>query len=87
MEVRYSIQFAKDAQKLPSYMKKAVKELVIHLENARTLFEISNCKPLEGVRNGYRIRRGDYRVTLLVIVRENAVMLMRVLSRGQVYRK
>jgi mRNA-degrading endonuclease RelE of RelBE toxin-antitoxin system len=87
MKVQYSVQFAKDARKLPQQVKIAVKELVILLENAQNIFEIRDCKPLEGVKNGYRIRRGDYRITFSLIIQDDAVMLLRVLPRGQVYKK
>jgi len=87
VNVQYSIQFAKDARKLPQHIKTAVKELVVLLENAQNIFEIRDCKPLEGVKNGYRIRRGDYRITLSLIIQDNAVMLLRVLPRGQIYKK
>jgi len=87
MKVQYSKQFAKDARKLPPPIKRVVKELVMHLENAQTLFEIRDCKPLVGVINGYRIRRRNYRITLSLIVQNNIVLLLRVLPRGQVYKK
>ena len=87
MKVQYSKLFAKDARKLPPHIKKVVKELVVHLENAQTLFEIHDCKPLEGVLNGYRIRRRNYRITLSLIIQNNTVLLLRVLPRGQVYKK
>jgi mRNA-degrading endonuclease RelE of RelBE toxin-antitoxin system len=87
MKVQYSTQFAKDARKLPQQVKTAVKELVIQLENAQSLFEITDCRPLEGVKNGFRIRRGDYRITLSFTVQENEILLLRVLARGQVYKK
>ena len=87
MKVQYSVQFAKDARKLPQHIKTAVKELVIHLENAQNLFEIRDCKPLEGVKNGYRIRRGNYRISLSLIIQDDTVMLLRVLPRGQMYKK
>jgi len=87
MNVQYSIQFAKDARRLPQHVKTAVKALVILLENAQNIFEIRDCKPLEGVKNGYRIRRGDYRITLSLVIQDDAVMLLRVLPRGQIYKK
>jgi mRNA-degrading endonuclease RelE of RelBE toxin-antitoxin system len=87
MRVQYSVQFAKDARKLPQYIKVAVKELVILLENIQSIFEIPDCKPLEGVKNGYRVRRGDYRITFSLIIQDNTVMLLRVLPRGQIYKK
>ena len=87
MKVQYSVQFAKDARKLPQHVKTALKELVILLENVKNIFEVRNCKPLEGVKNGYRIRRGDYRITLSLMIQDNVVMLLRVLPRGQVYKK
>ena len=86
MKIQYSRQFAKDARKLPQHIKTAIKELVIHFENAQSLFEIRDCKPLEGVRNGFRIRRGDYRIILSLIIQDDTVMLLRVLPRGQVYK-
>ena len=87
MKVQYSTQFAKDARKLPQHIKTAIKELVIQFENVQSLLEIRDCKPLEGVKNGYRIRRGDYRITLSLKIQEDAVLLLRVLARGQVYKK
>jgi mRNA-degrading endonuclease RelE of RelBE toxin-antitoxin system len=87
MVVQYSVQFAKDARKLPQQTKTAVKELVILLEKVRNIFEIRDCKPLEGVKNGYRIRRGDYRITFSLTIQDNTVMLLRVLPRGQIYKK
>jgi len=87
MKVQYSVQFAKDARKLPQHIKTIVKELVTFLENAQNIFEIRDCKPLAGVKNGYRIRRGDYRITLSLIIQNNIVMLLRVLPRGQIYKK
>ena len=87
MKIQFSTQFAKDARKLPQHIKTAVKELVIQLENAQSLFEIHDCKSLKGVKNGYRIRRGDYRITLSLIMQDDIVMLLRVLPRGQIYKK
>ena len=87
MKVLYSTQFAKDARKLPNHFKAVVKELVINLEKVQNLFEIRDCKPLAGVKNGYRIRRGDYRITFSLIIQENTVILLRVLTRGQIYKK
>ena len=86
MKVLFSKQFAKDARRLPQHIKSAVKELVILLERSHTLFEIRDCRPLEGVKNGYRIRRGDYRITLTLVIHDDVVMLLRVLPRGQVYK-
>jgi len=87
MKIQYSAQFAKDARKLPQRIKKTVKELVFDLENAHNLFEIHDCKPLEGVKNGYRIRRGEYRITFSILLQNDTVLLMRVLPRGQIYKQ
>jgi len=86
MKIQYSKQFAKDARRLPQHIKSAVKELVIQLKQSHTLFEIRDCRPLEGVKNGYRVRRGDYRITLTFMIQDDLVMLLRVLPRGQVYK-
>lgn len=86
MEIQYSVQFVKDARKLPQHTKTAIKELILNLEVAQSLFEIRDCKPLEGVKNGYRIRRGDYRITISLIIENNIVIMLRVLPRGQIYK-
>jgi mRNA-degrading endonuclease RelE of RelBE toxin-antitoxin system len=86
MKIQYSAQFAKDARKLPQHIKSTVKELVIQLEIIQNIFEIRDCRPLEGVKNGYRIQRGDYRITISLSIQDDTVMLLRVLPRGQIYK-
>jgi len=78
MKVQYSTQFAKDAMKLPQNIKSVIKNLITDHTNAQTLYEIIDCKHLAGVKNGYRIRRGAYRITLTLIIQEDSVILLRV---------
>ena len=87
MIVEINKRFLKDFKILPEYAQKAVKEIYIQISEVSTLFDISNCKKLQGDNNLYRIRFGDYRLILLLYLSGDTVEFRRVLSRGQVYKK
>ena len=87
MIVEFNKRFLKDFKVLPEHAQKAIKEIFIQLSEVSTLFDISNCKKLQGDNNLYRIRFGDYRLILLLYISGNTVEFRRVLSRGQVYKK
>jgi mRNA interferase RelE/StbE len=85
MKIIYHKTFFKDAEKVPEATSAMLKALVDGINSARMLADIVGCKPLSGVKNGYRIRRGDYRILLLY--KDNIVYLRRVVVRGQAYKK
>jgi mRNA interferase RelE/StbE len=85
MKIIYHRTFFKDAEKVPEAATAMLKALVDSISSARMLADIVGCKPLSGVKNGYRIRRGDYRILLLY--KDHIVYLRRVAVRGQAYKK
>ncbi|MDR1225956.1 MAG: type II toxin-antitoxin system RelE/ParE family toxin [Prevotellaceae bacterium] len=85
MKIVYHRTFFKDAEKVPEAAAAVLKALIDGITSANMLADIVGCKPLSGVKNGYRIRRGDYRILLLY--RDNIVYLRRVVVRGQAYKK
>ncbi|GHT04444.1 hypothetical protein FACS189440_19370 [Bacteroidia bacterium] len=87
MNILFHRTFEKDYQILPEPIKRAVVRFIDEVKKANTLREIKDCKKLEGVENGYRVRCGDYRVLFLLIVKDNTVYIRRVLPRGQAYKK
>jgi mRNA-degrading endonuclease RelE of RelBE toxin-antitoxin system len=83
MKIIHHSSFFKDVERLatskaPSDM---LKMLINNIMSANRLADIIGCKPLSGVKNGYRIRRGGYRILLLC--KDNIVYLRRVASRGR----
>jgi mRNA-degrading endonuclease RelE of RelBE toxin-antitoxin system len=85
MGVTFSRQFGKDFDKLPDYAKKAIVRVIDDIKAAKNLFEITDCIVMRGCVRNYRIRRGDYRITLET--EGESVLLNRVLPRGQIYKK
>jgi mRNA interferase RelE/StbE len=85
MKIIYHRNFFKDAAGVPEAASAMLKILIDNINAANKLADIVGCKPLSGVKNGYRIRRGDYRILLLY--KDNTVYLRRVVVRGQAYKK
>jgi mRNA-degrading endonuclease RelE of RelBE toxin-antitoxin system len=87
MKIIYHRSFFKDAEKVATSKATAdmLKILIDNLMTANRLADVIGCKPLHGVKYGYRIRRGEYRILLLY--KDNIVYLRRVVPRGQAYKK
>ena len=81
-EVRQS--FVKDAAKLPAPVQKKIAQLIIDIENAKSLTELPSCKKLLGFKTAYRIRVGSYRIGFFL--EKNVIELVRVLDRKNMYR-
>jgi mRNA interferase RelE/StbE len=87
MKIIVSNPFIKDTKALPVHVHKAIAKTVEELEAAKNLFDISNCAKLQGTKDMYRIRLGSYRMTLTLLITKDTVILLRILPRGQVYKK
>ncbi len=61
-----------------------IKAVIEEVENAESLWYVSNLKKLKADGDYYRIRVGDYRIG--ITVDENVVIFVRVLQRKEVYR-
>jgi mRNA interferase RelE/StbE len=86
MNVTYDRKFFKDFSAVPEYVQVSFAELRKEFEKISTIREIPNCRPLKGNKDFFRIRLGDYRVTLK-LNDANSMELKRFLPRGQVYKK
>jgi mRNA-degrading endonuclease RelE of RelBE toxin-antitoxin system len=77
--------FEKDLSKLrDKALLTRIKAVILEIEDAETLEDVSNVKKLKTEGNYYRIRVGDYRIGLLF--NEDVVVFVRVLHRKEVYR-
>lgn len=85
MNVKVTEAFNKDISKLRN--KKiilAIKAVLLKIEKAGTLSEIPNVKKMEGTKNYFRVRIGDYR--LGIFMSENTVYVSRFLNKNEIYR-
>jgi len=86
MNLEIKAKFRNDVIRLPKSVQQGVKKLIDDIMAATTLREISECRPLKGRDRTYRVRKGDYRI-IIELTPEKGIIMMRVLSRGQVYKK
>lgn len=85
MKTEFRKSFEKDLRKLrdPQVLAR-VKAVILDIESAVSLDEISNIKKLTAKGSFYRIRVGDYRIG--IIAEGELVTFIRVLHRKEMYR-
>jgi mRNA-degrading endonuclease RelE of RelBE toxin-antitoxin system len=85
MQVEFLSSFNKDLSKLSSEpVRKSLKNLILKLEAAKSLSEISQLKKLRGHSDAWRIRLGNYRVGFFY--NNNIIQLARVVDRKDIYK-
>ena len=86
LNVEYGERFLKDLKKLrKNKIYDEIKDLCFEqLFVFDDLRFVSNLKKIEGYKNYYRIRVGDYRIGLKAEGKE--IILMRVLHRKEIYK-
>jgi mRNA interferase RelE/StbE len=85
VKIEFRKSFEKDLRKLrdPQVLAR-VKAVILDIESAVSLDEISNIKKLTAKGSFYRIRVGDYRIG--IIAEGELVTFIRVLHRKEMYR-
>jgi mRNA interferase RelE/StbE len=85
VEVEFRKSFEKDLSKLRDEgLLTRIKAVILEIEDADNLEDVSNVKKLKAEGDYYRIRVGDYRIGILI--NEDVVVFVRVLHRKEVYR-
>jgi mRNA interferase RelE/StbE len=85
MKVEFLSSFNKDLSKLSSGpVRKSLKNLILKLEKANKLSEISQIKKLQGHPDAWRIRLGNYRVGFFY--NNDIIQLARVVDRKDIYK-
>lgn len=85
MEVEFRKSFEKDLSKLRDRtLLTRIKAVILEIEAAENLENVSNIKKLKAEGDYYRIRVGDYRIG--IVISENVVVFVRVLHRKEAYR-
>lgn len=84
MKYDLTSSFIKDVKKSPLDIQSQVKALIGSIEAVERLSDLQHVKKMTGFSDAYRIRLGEYRVGILM--RDNLVVLARILHRREVYR-
>jgi mRNA-degrading endonuclease RelE of RelBE toxin-antitoxin system len=85
MNVRFERSFAKDLKAVQDRaLQQRVKAMIEQIEHCEHLHELNQVKSIEGERDYYRIRIGDYRLGLFLD--GDTVILVRFLHRKEIYR-
>jgi mRNA interferase RelE/StbE len=83
MKIVVDKSFERDAKRLPIQVQKQLKEITQKLSAASSLGETNSSK-MEGAKNAYRIRFGNYRLGFYL--EGDSIVLSRVLDRKEIYR-
>ena len=85
MNTRFRESFATDLSVISDgRLLRRIRNVILMVEVARTLQQISNLKRLDAAGKYYRIRVGDYRVGF--VFEQGAVTFVRCLHRKEIYR-
>jgi len=85
MEVEFLEKFSKDIDTINlKSVKKSLVKLILTIEQAKTIDEISNLKKLKGHKFAFRIRIGDYRVGFFL--ESGKVIFARIVHRKDIYK-
>ncbi len=87
MKTRFSRTFMKQVGKLSGKNSQLFQAMIAEVEAASTIKEIPNCKKIQGHKNAYRIRMGDYRALFVFVIVNDVVYFQYLLPRGQAYNK
>lgn len=83
MKIAIRRSFVKDADKLPPLYLHQLALIIVEIETAGRLSELSNCRKLKGFKTAYRIRMGQYRIGFYH--EDKTVELVRILHRKEIY--
>jgi len=81
----YNERFRDDLRALPKTYRKRLEEVLLKLKSADNLSEIPTLKRLQGHRNYFRIRLGEYRIGGRL--NGGVLELMRCMHRRDIYRR
>jgi mRNA interferase RelE/StbE len=83
MKILVDKSFERDSKRLPVQVHKQLKEIIQRLSVVTSLHEVSLSK-MEGAKNAYRIRLGNYRIG--IYLEGDQIVLSRVLDRKDIYK-
>ena len=86
MNIEIKKSFTRDIKKIQDQkLLNSILEVIEKIQQAQSISDITNIKKMEGGKNHYRIRLGDYRLGLF-IDDNKTVFIVRFLHRKEIYR-
>lgn len=86
MKIRVEKSFVRDVNKIrDKVILKKLRNLISIIENVESIIDVPNTKKIHGYGSFYRIRIGDYRLSMEESS-SNEVILIRFLHRRDIYR-
>lgn len=86
MDIEIKKSFTRDIKKIQDKkVLNSIIEVIDNLQQASSITEISNIKKMEGSKNHYRIKTGDYRLGLF-IDGNKTIFIVRFLHRKEIYK-
>lgn len=83
MKIAIDRSFERDVKKLPKQAQLQIKEIIEQVQSSALLSDFGPTK-MEGVKNAFRIRSGNYRIGFYL--EGDTVIFSRVLDRKEIYR-
>jgi mRNA interferase RelE/StbE len=85
MKVKFRERFEKDLKKISDQkILLQIKSVILDVETAEKLSQISNLKKIKGHKTAYRIKLGDYRIGIYFDAQ--IIEFTRVLPRKDIYK-
>ena len=85
MKIKFRERFEKDLKKISDQkILLQIKRVILDIETAEKLSQISNLKKIKGHKIAYRIKLGDYRIGIYVDAQ--IIEFTRVLHRKDIYK-
>ncbi len=85
MEIRYRKSALYNARSLSAPHRHTLKEVLSGIAQDPK-YRHNNLKPLRGVKNGFRLRLGDWRVSFVRDARDGIIDVFEIQPRGKAYR-
>lgn len=82
MKIAIDKSFERDAEKLPKQIQVQVKQIIEKVQLASLLSDFNPVK-MEGNKNAFRIRTGNYRIGFYL--EDDVVVFSRILDRKEIY--
>jgi mRNA interferase RelE/StbE len=81
--MRYKIKYEKDCLK---YLKKLNRNMQVGIINAINQLPYGDVKKLQGNKDDYRLRVGNYRIVFSKDAENLIIYIIKIASRGEVYK-
>ena len=82
--MRYKIKYEKECLK---YLKKSNRNMQVRIINAINQLPYGDVKKLQGSKEDYRLRVGNYRIVFSKDDENLIIFIIEIASRGEVYKR